>query len=104
MSKVEEALIIWIEKALECNLTITRSLIQQKALKFAEWLETTDFKASSGWLEKFKKRYSISAFNKHGESQSAPVKEIPEMREDLKAVNKQYQQDDVFNCDETGLY
>jgi len=104
LPKVEEALIIWIEKALECNLTITGFLIQQKALQFAELLGTTDFKASSGWLEKFKKRYSISAFNKHGESQSAPIKEIPKMREDLKAVIKQYQPDDVFNCDETGLY
>ncbi|CAG8553470.1 4443_t:CDS:2 [Paraglomus brasilianum] len=73
LSKVEEAP---IEKALECNLTITGSLIQQKALQFAELLGTTDFKASSGWPEKFKKRYSISAFNKHGESQSAPVKEM----------------------------
>ena len=26
------------------------------------------------------------------------------MREDLKAVIKQYQPDDVFNCDKTGLY
>jgi hypothetical protein len=79
-------------------------LIQQKALKFAELLETTDFKASPGWLQKFKQRYSISAFIKHGESQSAPIEQIPEMRENLKAVIKQYQPGDVFNCDETGLY
>jgi len=44
---------------IECNLTITGSLIQQRALQFAGLLGTTDFKASSGWLEKFKKRYSI---------------------------------------------
>ena len=45
---VEEALIVWIEKALECNISITGSLIQQKALKFATLLEITDFKASPG--------------------------------------------------------
>ena len=45
--KVEEALIIWIEKALECNLTITGSLIQQKSLNFAELLGITNFKASN---------------------------------------------------------
>jgi len=39
VTNIEEALIIWIEKALEFNLTITGSLIQQKALKFAEMLE-----------------------------------------------------------------
>jgi len=73
-------------------------------LKFAELLEITDFKASSGWLQKFKQKYSISAFSKHGESQSAPIEQIPEMRKNLKAIIKQYQPEDVFNCDETGLY
>jgi len=104
IAHVEEALIVWIEKALECNITITGSLIQKKALNFAELLEITDFKASSGWLQRFKKRYSISAFNKHGEAQSAPIEQIPEMRLELKGIIEQYQPDDVFNCDETGLY
>src|SRR5437879_6166236 len=31
--KTEEALIMWIEKALECNLTVTGSIIQQKVSK-----------------------------------------------------------------------
>jgi len=104
IAHVEEALIVWIEKALECNITITGSLIQKKALNFAELLEITDFKASSGWLQRFKKRYSISAFNKHGEAQSAPIEQIPEMRLELKGNIEQYQPNDVFNCDETGLY
>ena len=61
-------------------------------------LEITDFKASPGWLQKFKKRYNISAFNKHGEAQSAPIEHIPEMRLSLKAIIQQYQPNDVFNC------
>ena len=70
---IEEALILWIEKALECNLTITSAIIQQKALNFADLLSYPDFKASQGWLENFKHRYSIKAFNKHGEAQSTPI-------------------------------
>ena len=104
VTNIEEALIIWIEKALEFNLTIMGSLIQQKALKFAEMLETTDFRASSGWLQKFKQRYSIRTYKKHGESQSAPIEQIPELRENLKEITKQYRPEDIFNCDETGLY
>ncbi len=42
--------------------------------------------------------------NKHGESQSAPIEQIPQMREELKKVLMKYNEEDIFNCDETGLY
>ena len=101
---IEEALILWIEKALECNLTITGTIIQQKALDFADLLNHHNFKASQGWLENFKHRFSIQAFNKHGEAQSAPISEIPQMRQNLREVLQQYRREDIFNCDETGLF
>jgi hypothetical protein len=101
---IEETLILWIEKALESNLTITGAIIQQKALNFADLLSYPDFKASQGWLENFKHRYSIKAFNKHGEAQSTPISEIPQMREDLREVLRQYRREDIFNCDETALF
>lgn len=101
---IEEALILWIEKALESNLTITGAIIQQKALTFANLLSYSDFKASQGWLENFKHRYSIKAFNKHGEAQSTPISEIPQMRENLREVLRQYRREDIFNCDETALF
>src|SRR3954452_20600640 len=63
-----------------------------------------NFKASSGWLHNFKQRYSIQEYNKHGESQSAPITQIPIMREDLKNILKEYRAEDIFNCDETGLF
>ena len=95
---------LWIQKALEYNVTITGNVIQQKTLKFSELLSNNTFKASSGWLDKFKQRYSIKEYNKHGESQSAPIEQIPEMREELKEFLKNYRREDIFNCDETGLY
>jgi hypothetical protein len=101
---VEDALILWIQKALECNVTITGAIVQQKALNFAGLLGNDAFKASTGWLDKFKQRYSIKEFNKHGESLSAPIEQIPQMREELKNVLGEYNKEDIFNCDETGLY
>jgi hypothetical protein len=100
---VEEALALWIEKALECNLTITDSIIQKKATDFAELLNK-EFKGSSGWLYNFKQRYSIREYVKHGESQSAPIEQLPEMRSTLQNLLKEYQLEDIFNCDETGLF
>jgi hypothetical protein len=97
-------LILWIEKALECNLTITGSIIQEKALRFAELLEVNNFKASSGWLHNFQQRYSIQEYIKQGESQSAPIEQIPQMRIELRNILKDYRLEDIFNCDETGLF
>lgn len=101
---VEEALILWIEKALECNLTITDLIIKQKGMRFAELLNIQDFSGSSGWLSNFKQRYSIREYFKHGEAQSAPIEQLPEMRRDLQNILKEYQLDNIFNCDETGLF
>jgi len=67
-------------------------------------LGNNDFKASIGWLDKFKQRYSIKEYNKHGESQSAPIEQIPQMREELKKVLMKYNDKDIFNYNETGLY
>ena len=103
-TNIEEALILWIEKALGCNLTITDSIIKQKGMKFAELLNNQDFSGSSGWLTNFKQRYSIREYSKHGEAQSAPLEQLPEMRRDLQNILKEYQLNDIFNCDETGLF
>src|SRR3954453_24182385 len=64
-ANIEEALILWIEKALECNLTITDLIIKQKSIRFAELLNIQDFNGSSGWLSNFKQRYSIREYSKH---------------------------------------
>src|SRR3954454_21350931 len=79
-ANVEEALILWIEKALECNLTITVHIIKQKGKRFTELLNIQDFGDSTGWLSNFKQRYSIREYSKHGEAQSAPIEQLPEMR------------------------
>ena len=77
-ANVEEALILWIEKALECNLTITDHIIKQKGMRFAELLNIQDFGGSSGWLSNFKQRYSICEYFKHGETTSRNEKRFAE--------------------------
>ncbi|CAJ0836287.1 17376_t:CDS:2 [Entrophospora sp. SA101] len=67
--------------------TIPSNVIQQKALKFAD---------------KLKQGYLIKEHNKRGESQSAPIEQIPEVREELKDVLKKCRKENIFNCDETG--
>ena len=42
------------------TLLINGPLVQEKALSFAKSLNKDGFKASNGWLNKFKTRHSIS--------------------------------------------
>ena len=39
-----------------------------------------------------------------GEAASAPLQDLDMMRENLHQVLKNYAPDDIFNCDETGLF
>lgn len=53
---VNTALMKWFGSARKQNLPISGPVLQQKALNFAKNLGEENFKASAGWLDKFKKR------------------------------------------------
>ena len=53
----------WFKEATARMVPVTGSLLQEKALLFANQLGVTTFKGSNGWLDSFRKRHGIS-FNK----------------------------------------
>ena len=55
--KVDKVLFEWFVLQRSQNIPIDGSMIQEKGLFFAKKLEIPDFKASDGWLDKWKKRY-----------------------------------------------
>ena len=102
--KIEEALALWVEKALEANIIISDNILSTKALDFAFLCNEDKFKASDGWVDNFKKRHNLKTYNMHGEAASAPLKDLDAMRENLRQILKNYDPKDIFNCDETGLF
>ncbi|RNA05487.1 tigger transposable element-derived 6-like [Brachionus plicatilis] len=59
--KIKEALDHWFKSVLAYkNITLNDPLIQAQAIKYATLLNQTDFKASNGWLNGFKKRHNIT--------------------------------------------
>jgi hypothetical protein len=57
----------WFVSARAKN-SISGPMLQQKAKEVADKLGKTDFKASNGWLESFRKRHSIVFSSVCGES------------------------------------
>ena len=65
--------------------------------------EGTCFKASSGWLAKFKARHGICKLSCEGESLSANSDDIEPLKIRLSSIIEEgYTMHQLFNCDETG--
>ena len=101
---IEEALTVWLDKALQAKLVLTESILATKALDFAILCNEEKFKASNGWLDNFKKRHNLKQYNIYGEAGSAPIQDLDSMREKLRQTLRDYDPKDIFNCDETGLF
>ena len=101
---IEEALSLWVENAVSDKVTLTDSILREKARKFAVLFNNREFGATNGWLEGFKKRNNLKSYKKRGEAGSVDVAKLPEQREHLKSILEGYNECDIFNCDETALF
>ena len=94
----------WFKKNSERQIPIDGPLIQEFATKVAEKLGCADFKASSGWLTRFKERHNLSQHKVCGESADVPVATVSSWKERLSAITAGYELRDVWNLDETGCF
>ncbi|XP_046667060.1 tigger transposable element-derived protein 4-like [Homalodisca vitripennis] len=75
-----------------------------KAEHFARFLGHTEFKASNGWLENFKKRHNISFKKVCGERGAVDDDVVVDWKASLPDLIKDYDPKNVFNADETALF
>lgn len=94
----------WYLHARVNYLPISGPLLKEKALELASEVGLNDFKASNGWLQKFKERHQISYKNNHRICESAKQCIITEWLDKVKELINGYDKRDIFNCDETGLF
>jgi len=96
----------WFVQARSQGIPLSGPIITTKAGEMNKKLDgDPNFKASTGWLDKFKFRHGIRQLDVSGEKLSANSAVIAEFKErfklkiqcDLKLVREQ-----VYNCDETG--
>jgi hypothetical protein len=101
---LNELLYSFFSQARAKNIPISGPLLQSKALMFADELGIEGFKASNRWLPSWKECYHIKQFKNSGESADVDVDVVENFQERLPGLILDYKPEDVFNCNETGLF
>ncbi|XP_069134649.1 tigger transposable element-derived protein 6-like [Argopecten irradians] len=106
--EVEQALLAWFNNARAQNVTVSGEILREKARFFAERLgiKSNEFDCSTGWLERFKSRHSITFKRVCGESNDvqSSSKDMSEWKAKLASILKDYDADSIYNADETGIF
>ena len=99
-------MILWFGQVRARRGLVTDDVLVRKADELRESLSIadTDFKISHGWLQRFKLRHGIACHYLHGEAGDADATGVALAMEKMPSILKDYDPEDVFNFDETGLY
>ncbi|XP_037576824.1 tigger transposable element-derived protein 6-like [Dermacentor silvarum] len=102
--KLEKVLVKWLLQARSSAINIDGAILKEKADLVALRLGIDGFKASNGWLDRFKKRNNIVYSRSCGESSTVDVSTVQEWKETLPDLIAAYKPCDVFNADESGIF
>lgn len=101
---LDDLLVCFITDCNNRRIGLSGPLIQEKARKLATELGIEDFKASNGWLEKFRKRSNIVFKTVSGERGDVDNSIVQNWKERLPTLCQDYEPSDIFNMEETGLF
>ena len=102
---VDMALFEWFKQIRAKGLPISGTILAENAAEFATQLGFETFKASSGFIEKFKHRHGIVFKAVTGESNNAdPAIASNWTANILPTIIGNYAASDIFNADETALF
>jgi hypothetical protein len=107
-TKLEDMLYIWIDNMRRANLLVPPSLAIAKAKNIASSLSIleTDFKASWQWLSQFRVRRRLQKMLLHREGAEVNKSNLGLLAAlyDFYTIIAQYDPENVYNMDETGLF
>ena len=103
-SDVNDAVWEWFKKKTEQRTPVDGPIIQEFAMKAAEKLGHPEFKASSGWLTRYKERNNLSQHKLCGELADVPEATVYSWKERLGSIISGYAMQDIWNMDETGCF
>lgn len=101
---INEALHKWYLLACSKNVYPVGPQLCEKAKQIAERLQKSDFKASNGWLDRWKKRYNIRHVKINGESGEVSGLTVESWKERIPELLQEYSSENIWNLDETGCF
>ena len=103
-SEINENLYKWYSLATTRNIYPAGPQLCEKARQIAAKLGCDNFKASNGWLDRWKKRYDIHKMKINGESGDVAGETITSWKERIPELLRGYSAENVWNIDETGCF
>jgi hypothetical protein len=101
----DKAMQIWTSQAVASGIPLSDMMLQEKGLEFAKSFKIeNEIKCANGWVYKFKQRNGLHKVNFSGEANSAPLATLSEERLRLQRLLANYNREDIYNADETGLF
>ena len=101
---INEALHKWYLLACSKNIYPVGPQLCEKAKEIAEHLQFTSFKASNGWLDRWKKQYNIKQVKIHGESGEVSGATVESWKERIPELLQEYASENIWNLNETGCF
>lgn len=101
---VDEHVFGFFNRARSKNMPITGPMLKEEALSFASQNGHDNFQASEGWLSAFLKRHKIKFVALCGEAAEVPEGVVDDFKARLPLLLQGYKPEDIYNCDESGLY
>ena len=98
--KLDEALYIWFRQQREKGMPITGPLLIPMLYPNSDKV----FTASTGFLWCFCERHGLKELSIQGEKLSADVVSATTFVHEFSSILEGYSLEQIFNCDETGLY
>ena len=102
--EINDHLYDWYLLALRKNIIPDGPTLIEQAKTIAQQLQIEGFKASNGWLQKWKSTHSLKSMTISGESAAVPVDTVQSWKERLPEILEGYCERDVLNMDETGCW
>jgi hypothetical protein len=102
---LEEFLLEFFNECRQNNIPVSGPVLLHKAEEIALKLGIdADFKASKGWLDKFKKRHNIGSVKICGEENAVDTSVVNDWHVNYKDILSKYEPDNTYNLDELGLF
>ena len=106
-NELDDCLYKWFIQKRSESVPVNGVILKAQALKFNNLLGGDNtFKASNGWLSRWKIRHGICQINMEGEAASSDINAASEFPNQLKNVIEKggYCDEQLYNCDESALY